>query len=262
MKILLNHTSNTRSLSDLVNKNGKKIKENRLIRSDALNKINTADQLTLVKEVQLKRVIDLRCDNEASNNPDVVIDQVEYIHNPVLPNARVGITKKGNDEEDFNDFVEAIYKNGAESSVQFMTKVYQELVTSDFSNQAYKRFLEILSTPVEGATLWHCSAGKDRAGFATILILYVLDFSMDVIIEDYLNTNSFYQYKIEQSVQRYGEAYREVLTTIFGVNRAYIDALLKSIDEKYGSFEAYVTNALGIDAKKKEELQQLYLEEI
>ncbi len=48
---------------------------------------------------------------------------------------------------------------------------------------------------------WHCSAGKDRAGFATILVLYLLDFKMEDIIEDYLSTNLFYQNSIQEFIK-------------------------------------------------------------
>lgn len=45
--------------------------------------------------------------------------------------------------DDFKDFIEAIYASGVSSSMDFMTKVYREIVTEDFSNAAYERFLKI-----------------------------------------------------------------------------------------------------------------------
>lgn len=261
MHIELNNTKNTRSLSDLTNRNGLKIKKHLLIRSDALSKIDEADQRILKEEYHLKRVIDLRCDNEVKNNPDICIPGVEIILNPVLPSQRVGVTKKGNDEEDFRDFIEAIHTNGADSSVQFMTKVYQEIVTSEFSTLAYQKFLRILLEDAGGATLWHCSAGKDRAGFATMIILYALDFDIKDIIEDYLSTNLYYQGNIEHFVKQCGEGYRDVLKTIFGVSKEYVDVLLDSIKSVYGSFDAYLEKGLLFSKEDKEKLQAIYLEE-
>lgn len=261
MHIELNHTKNTRSLSDLTNKNGLKIKKHLLIRSDALNKIDASDQRILTEEYHLKRVIDLRCDNEVKNNPDIAIPGVEIILNPILPSQRVGVTKKGNDEEDFRDFIEAIHTNGADSSVQFMIKVYHEVVTSEFSTGAYQKFLRILLEDVSGATLWHCSAGKDRAGFATMILLYALDFDMKDIVEDYLSTNLYYQGNIEHFVKECGEGYRDVLKTIFGVRKEYVDVLLDSIRKTYGSFDAYLEKGLLFSKEDKEKLQAIYLEE-
>ena len=39
----------------------------------------------------------------------------------------------------------------------------------------------------------HCTAGKDRTGFACALILHALGVPDDVISEDYLLTNRFYR---------------------------------------------------------------------
>ncbi len=260
MKINLKNTKNTRSLSDLINKEGLHIKNNMLIRSDALNKINEEDIYILKNNYNLKRVIDLRCDNEIKNNPDVFIEDVKLFFNPILPSQRVGVTKKGNDDEDFKDFIMAIHNNGANSSIEFMSKVYKEIVTTDFSNNAYSEFLKILLDPVDGATLWHCSAGKDRAGFATILLLYVLDFELDVIINDYLSTNLHYANNVNRLALEYGEEYREVLETVFGVNKEYINVIFDNINNVYGSFDKYLENGLKFSKSDKEKLKLIYLE--
>ena len=47
-KIILSGTKNTRTLSNLVNKDGFSIKENLLIRSDCLDKITELDKKNLV----------------------------------------------------------------------------------------------------------------------------------------------------------------------------------------------------------------------
>ncbi|MDE7161907.1 MAG: tyrosine-protein phosphatase, partial [Anaeroplasmataceae bacterium] len=252
----------TRSLSDLVNKEGRHIKKHLLIRSDALNKIDAYDEKILKEQYHLKRVIDLRCDNEAKNSPDIPMQGVELCLNPVLPSERVGVSKKGNDEDDFRDFIEAIYKNGANSSISFMTKVYEELVTKEFSLHAYHQFLMTLLKGVSGATLWHCSAGKDRAGLATILVLYLLDFDLDVIIEDYLNTNTYYQDSINQFALRCGEDYRDVLCTIFGVRREYIDVIFHAIQKNYGDFDTFIEQGLHFSKEDKKALKEYYLEEM
>ncbi|MDE6656282.1 MAG: tyrosine-protein phosphatase [Anaeroplasmataceae bacterium] len=261
MHIVLNNTKNTRSLSDLTNKNGLHIKNHLLIRSDALHKLDASDQRKLIEEYHLKRVIDLRCENEVKNNPDVQMSGVELHLNPILPAERVGVTKKGNDEEDFRDFIEAIHQNGAESSQKFMSKVYHEIVTTEFSTKAYAHFLNLLLNDVGGATLWHCSAGKDRAGFATMLVLYALDFSLEDIVEDYLSTNNFYQGNVEAFVQQCGEGYRDVLNTIFGVRKEYVDVLFQSLEEAYGNMDTYFEQGLHFTKEDREKLKSIYLEE-
>lgn len=43
----------------------------------------------------------------------------------------------------------------------------------------------------EGATLFHCTAGKDRTGFGAFLLLHVLAVAPTTIKEDYLATNRY-----------------------------------------------------------------------
>ncbi|MDE5715716.1 MAG: tyrosine-protein phosphatase [Anaeroplasmataceae bacterium] len=260
LKINLSNTSNTRSLSTLVNQKGEHIKNNLLIRSDALNHIEENDIFVLSNQYKLKRIIDFRCDNEVLAEPDQLIPNTEYFHYPVLPNERVGITRKGSDEKNFEDFIKTLHENGIQSSINFMSKVYEELV-DPFANEGYKKFLHVLLEPVDGATLWHCSAGKDRAGFATILILYILDFDLDTIINDYLDTNHYYQKKIDQYTKLYGKEYYQILKTLFGVNKQYILVLFKKIEEVYGGMDLYITNILDITLEKKEKLRRIYLGE-
>lgn len=257
-RIDLKHTKNTRTLSLLSNKEGKKIKPHLLLRSDALNEIDEMDLSILKKEYQLKRVIDLRCDNEVLDKPDKLSSDIALVLNPILPSKTVGMTKTGDAKRDLIDFIESLQRQGLESSEAFMEHIYEEVVTSEFSQKAYATFLNLLLNPISGSTLWHCSAGKDRAGFATILILSALDFSKEVIIEDYLLTNLFYQDTIDKMKQLLGDHYEAVLKSAFGVKKEFIDTIYQVIDTVYGGMDQYLCR-LGIDQVKKEELKRIYL---
>ena len=257
-EIVLNGTKNTRTLSNLINKEGLHIKDNLLIRSDALNKIDIEDQKVLIEEYKLKRIFDLRTDAEIYGKPDVIMDGVKHIHNPILGSDKIGISKKG-EKEDFDAFVAVLHKNGVESSRNYMIRTYKTLVELNFACKGYSNFLKELLNPVDGASLWHCSAGKDRAGFATILVLYLLDFDYKVIIEDYLATNLFYKKNIEKLVKKYGEEYLPILNSLFGVEEAYIDVLIETCNKLYGSFDNYIKNALNFSLEDKKRLKELYL---
>ncbi len=260
LKIALKNTTNTRSLSNLVNKDGKHIKQHLLIRSDALNKLDKEDIACLKNEYNLTRVIDLRCENEAYFKPDVKIKGVRYHTISILPNERLGMSKSGDKERDFNDFIESQKASGFASAKEFMVNIYHDLIKDSFSNAAYKKFLNVLLEPTAGATLWHCSAGKDRAGFATILILYILNFDWDLIVSDYLATNNFYASEVAKMLEVFGKDYEEILWCVFGVYPDYIDVIIETINSEYGSFDNYITNVLGFDEEKKAMLRNYYLE--
>ena len=183
-RIILNGTENTRTLSNLINKDGLHIKNNLLIRSDALHSITLEDEAVLKNEYNLKQVFDLRNITEAEIKPDKVTG-LKIFNLPVLAKETIGVTKKGNDQTDFLDFLKAVKeKEEPRGANKFMQNVYTQVVIAESASYAYKTFLHEL-LKAEGASLWHCSAGKDRAGFATILVLYIL-FSFSTILKFFI----------------------------------------------------------------------------
>lgn len=258
-RIILTGTGNTRSLSNLINKEGKHIKNNLLIRSDALHSITKEDEEILINEYNLKQVFDLRNVLETQIKPDLITG-VKMFNLPVLAKETIGVTKKGDDNQDFKDFLDQVKaKEEPRGANKFMQNVYTQVVIADTASYAYRTFLHEL-LKADGASLWHCSAGKDRAGFATILVLYLLDFDMEMIINDYLGTNHYYTPKVEKMIEYYGKEYTDTLWSVFGVEKEYLDVLFNVIDEKYGSFDNYLSKELDIDESFKQEFKDKYLE--
>ena len=74
-KIYLKGANNARDFGGIKNEEGKAIKDNLFLRSNALHKLNKKDVETL-KAKNLRTVIDLRTYVEKDNNPNVKIDGV------------------------------------------------------------------------------------------------------------------------------------------------------------------------------------------
>lgn len=258
-RIILSGTENTRTLSNLINKDGLHIKDNLLMRSDALHSITKEDENILINEYNLKQIFDLRNILESEMKPDK-ISGVKIYNLPVLAKETIGVTKKGDDQKDFKDFINAIKeKEEPRGANKFMQNVYTQVIMAESASIAYKTFLHKLKD-ADGASLWHCSAGKDRAGFATILVLYILDFDMKTIVDDYLGTNHYYTAKANRVIEHFGKEYTDTIWSVFGVEPEYLDVLFKVIEENYGSFDNYLLEALDIDNNFKQEFKNKYLE--
>jgi protein-tyrosine phosphatase len=102
----------------------------------------------------------------------------------------------------------------------------------------------------------HCTAGKDRTGFACALILHTLGVADDVIAEDYLLTNQFYRRDPSVSSDLPDEV-RQVLGT---VQAAFLAAAFETIKAGYGSLDNYLRDGLGIGSAEREALRERYLE--
>jgi protein-tyrosine phosphatase len=102
----------------------------------------------------------------------------------------------------------------------------------------------------------HCSAGKDRTGFACALILHALGVSSDMIAEDYLLTNRFYGRDSSAS----SDLPNEVRQVLGSVETSFLAAAFDAINTDYGSLESYFSDGLGVDAQQRVKLAARYLE--
>ena len=73
-----------------------------------------------------------------------------------------------------------------EGTFAYSCNCYRGFVSSETARKGYRAFIDLLLEGRERAILWHCTAGKDRAGFAAAIVLALLGVSMDRIFEDYL----------------------------------------------------------------------------
>src|SRR6476646_8115371 len=102
----------------------------------------------------------------------------------------------------------------------------------------------------------HCTAGKDRTGFACALILHALGVPSDVIAEDYLLTNRFYR-RDPQASSDLPDDVRQVLGT---VEASFLAAGFDAITAEYGGLDNYLSDALGLGGRERATLQARYLE--
>ena len=86
------------------------------------------------------------------------------------------------------------------------------------------------------------------------------------IIKDYLRTNEYIRHDVAfltEFVKRqcgtYNPGADESLHYLFGAEEDYIRTFYETIDEKYGSFEAFVREGLEVSMEMEEELKKQYL---
>jgi protein-tyrosine phosphatase len=102
----------------------------------------------------------------------------------------------------------------------------------------------------------HCTAGKDRTGFACALILHALGVPDEVISEDYLLTNRFYRRDPSGSSDLPGEVHQ----VLGSVQSSFLAAAYDAIDADYGDLEHYFSEGLGLGARERAALESRYIE--
>ena len=91
-RIKLEGKRNIRDLGGYRTADGRRIRPNRLIRSENLSGLTENDIRILTREYELRTIVDFRTLAEAMEKPDPVMEGVNYIHNPVLSEAQMGMT--------------------------------------------------------------------------------------------------------------------------------------------------------------------------
>ena len=251
---------NTRDLGGLKTKEGRRIKEKKLLRSGALFEADHQDIEKLSSDYSLSKVIDLRTVEERFQKPDPIglFSRLTYSSIPLIDGATLGITRERKEKstESMFEFMK--------DPIAEMERVYVKVVLSDSGKQGLGRFFDELLEPGDGAVLWHCSLGKDRVGISTALLLYSLEVPEQSIVEDYLATNNFTKSFTEDTEKKLGEidadpALVEAIRILNSARAGFLTATVEAIELHHGSLDAYLSEALGVDSEKKEALQEKFL---
>jgi protein-tyrosine phosphatase len=135
-----------------------------------------------------------------------------------------------------------------------MEDLYRALV-----NDEAHRFAELFEhlLQAEAPLVFHCTAGKDRTGFAAALILLALGVPRAVVIEDYLLTNDL----VRDLPPAHGGVSAEALAVLWRVQQGFLDAALQAVDADHGGVERYLGERLGLSRAALDALAARYLAE-
>lgn len=279
---------NARQLGGYTGADGKAIKSGLLLRTGALSGATQADMDKLTGEYHLAAVVDLRSDAERETAPDPTMDGVEEVAAPAIDNPQATAATSNSAAASSLD-MKATAKAGSDQNAalaslnsmlsafaQFPTAddymqngflpTYVQIVDSDKGKQAYHELFQTLIDAPEGqAVLWHCTAGQDRAGIASALVLSALGADRQTILDDYVLTNEFDNYakSVAQNAEEAGASKEDVETfaSYMKLPRFVMEGLLDHLDETYGSVHDYIVNELGVSEDDIKALQAKYLED-
>ena len=265
---------NGRDMGGIVVEDGRTVCSGMLIRSGDLSKATDADLRVLRERYRLTCVFDFRMEAEAEAAPDRVIDGASYSHLSTLPRALVeGLASQGDDSAQMkkSDMMAMLLKYAFDPKMQAMGRqLYPAIVCDSAAQHYYGRFLRGVLR-AEGGVLWHCSQGKDRAGWASAFVLAALGASRSVIVEDFDLSNESYAGQVEAMTAKVrqqaeaggGNAFEQeavaFVRAMVGVSRENFEATLDLIDQRYGSLPQYIENQLGFSKEEQRQLRAKYL---
>ena len=154
---------NTRDLGGIRAAGGRTVAKQKLIRSGELSKV-TDDDIAKLTHIRLKTIVDLRSPAETSLKMDIIPDGVRYVHCPVVSDLVPGITRESI-EDPYDGLKRTDYaRDLREGGMAKMRSLYPLLVENSNAVKQYRRFFDcVLENDGDGAILFHCAMGKDRA---------------------------------------------------------------------------------------------------
>ncbi|MCP3930065.1 MAG: tyrosine-protein phosphatase [Bacteroidetes bacterium] len=254
-RISLDKTPNFRDLGGIPTKDGRKVKWGTFFRSGHLNDLTRSDQ-QYVQNLGIRSIYDFRAESETEEKPDKYSKDgsITYFNHPIIF-----------DHEDTTRLKER-FLNGEMSLEESSNLLVQgnQLFGGDLAYR-FKPLVEEIKTGKNLPIVYHCTGGKDRTGFSTLLLLSILGVEEGVIMNEYLMSN---YYRYEQNQKSLRKAYLgslikrklnpELLKPLIIVKEDYLQAALNVIKKQYGNMDAFLEKEYGITESIRLELQQKY----
>ena len=238
--LLLQGASNFRDVGGYTTQDGRSVKRGQVFRSDHLAGL-TADDVLQVQGMGLTHSLDFRGVAECAATP-YDIAGVQRVALSIEPSV---IAK-----------MQALVAQGieptTEETVELMRGTYRDFV--NHNADTFGRFLKHLlahSTP----QVFHCTAGKDRTGFAAALLLSALGVDRATIEHDYLLTNQLY--RRDPHIEGKGPAH--VMKVLWQVQPAFLHAAFEAVDQQ-GGMQDYLHGPIGLDTHEVQGLRDWLLQ--
>jgi protein-tyrosine phosphatase len=233
--------SNFRDLGGYPAKDGRAVRWRQIFRSNHLGHLTEAD-IEVLRGLGLKSAFDFRGTEERAAGI-CAIEEIAVHSLPIEPTVVTALRTL---------VAEGTPLSSAEAA-EIMRDSYRNYVVH---NTQHFRALFAHLLEDRAPLVIHCTAGKDRTGFACALILHALGVPDDLIAQDYLLTNRFYRRDLSASP----DLPEQVKLVLASVEASFLAAAFDAVDAEYGDLDGYFIDGLGLGAAERASLQMRYLE--
>lgn len=248
-RVALEGQSNFRDLGGYATVDGRRVTRGVLYRSGELGRL-TDDDVRVVERLGLRFVCDLRSRGEADEHVSRVVAGVVV--------ERLPLYSDGPEEGE----IAARIAQGDSTVVRpdMLVEGNRAFVLGHASR--FAQMMHWIMDPARRPALVHCTAGKDRAGFAAAVILWTLGVPDDVVYEDYLASNEYRATDTERALAAVAALGHDVelMRSILEVRPEYLAAAVDAMVDGYGSIDGYVRDGLGITDAQRRRFQDALLE--
>jgi protein-tyrosine phosphatase len=258
----LQKAPNARDLGGYAGAQGRRIRSGLLFRADSLHRLSEADLATLA-ELKLSCLIDMRSPREVVS---VGADRL-----PTPPPAQLVSLPVFDPEEKIFVSVGVLLGRSTDATLpvadsatagHLMRQLYRWFVSSPLARQTFAAAVRLIADEEALPLLFHCTAGKDRTGWLSAVVLSALGVERDDVIADYLLTEELNagsnEFLLTVLAKRMIDPPAAV--PLLQARREYIEAAFAEADARYGGMDGYLRDGLGLDEATLSALRSNLLE--
>lgn len=235
---------------------GLRVRKGMIYRSGSMHKASASD-LKLLSSLGVRTICDLRTHKERKRNPDRIPDSViKTAHIPIK------VSQHNDSAFIFQAFSLLLGRARGLNFAAVTRAVYRELA-ADFLAE-FSEVLKLAADERNLPMLIHCTAGKDRTGYACSLLQLMLGVPREQVFLHYLESNEHLRGLQRELMKKF------FYLSMFGVSTSnflpllearseYLEAAFQQIDGHFGGFDHYLLHGLALREDDRERLKQLFL---
>jgi protein-tyrosine phosphatase len=237
---------NLRDIGGYRTADGHWVRMGRLYRSDGLDKLSDADYQAL-QALDIKLVCDLRTEGERAKGPDRLPAGAEGAVFDVAADAG-DATAVITEAITSGDTAKQEELLGDGKGAQLMVDGGRSFVTLASAKTAYTAMFDRFADPASYPALLHCTAGKDRTGWATATVLSALGVPRRTVMADYLLSNDELAAKNDATIQAVSKLIDpSLLEPVLGVRAEYLQASFDAVHDEFGDMAGYLEDGVHVD---------------
>lgn len=238
--------ANLRDIGGCASRFGGEVRTGVVFRSTDLSRLTDTDRETL-DALQITTVFDLRTAAEMERRPDRLPDGAVHVGLDVFADREDASVAAALPEIVANPDVVAKELSDGRAE-KYLLGSYRDFVALPSAAASYRR-MAIGIAHGEVPALVHCSAGKDRTGWAAASLLLFAGADETDVFADYLRTNDLLLPMFEPLFARFRDVGGDpdLLRPLLGVQRKYLEASLDEVTNRYGTIEQYFAEGLSLD---------------
>ncbi|MGA7396370.1 MAG: tyrosine-protein phosphatase [Solirubrobacterales bacterium] len=249
---------NLRDVGGYLTAKGHRVRTGRLYRSVEAGKLD-GDDVELFGQLGVRTIFDLRTRAEVDKSPDQA-PGARGVHLDVIADSTGAASARL--LQLIDDPAGATEAMGGGGVKEIYAEAYREFIELDSANRSYSALFTDLAETETLPGLVHCTAGKDRTGWAVAALLLFLGVSERDVLFDYLLTNEQLLPSLIPTFDAFADAGGdpELMKSVFSVKPEYLKLSLGLAVERYGTIGGYFSEGLGLDDSTLQALQDQLVE--